>query len=219
MIIDERTLAEYGARLKSDYVVSGVPINTHYHQGIRQSGFILHSQEPGLKTIELTVVFFGESRPEIDRRKSLFDGALVGKIELCLDGFFYTVFANSIGNNVYQGDCLCESAYQFTGYKHGRLKKVRGNTLYCESTLPHTDCSVSVTVSRAAGSYRMGEVTFRNVKAGERLVSDGIDKRMLINGAPAADRAEWLRFPALVPGKNVILCDDTVTVEYYPVYF
>lgn len=219
MIIDERMLAEHGARIKSDYTVSGVPLNTHYHQGIRQSGFILHGQEPGLKTIELTVVFFGKSRPEIDRRKSLFDGALTGKNELCLDGYFYTVFCSSIGGSLYQGDGLCESIYQFTGYKHGRLKKVTGNTLYCESTLPHTDCRVSVTVSRASGSYRMGGVTFRNVKAGERLVTDGIDKRILINGSPAADRAEWLRFPTLAPGKNIILCDDTVTVEYYPAYF
>ncbi|MCI8276302.1 MAG: hypothetical protein HFI66_11990 [Lachnospiraceae bacterium] len=219
MIIDERMLADHGARIKGDYTISGVPLNTHYHQGVRQSGFTLHSQEPGLKMIELTVLFFGKDRPEIDQRKSLFDGMLFGKNELCLDGYFYTVFCSSIGGSLYQGECLCESTYQFTGYKHGRLKKVTGNTLYCESTLPYTDCRVSVAASKAASSYRVGGITYRNVKAGEKLVADGICKRILINGTPAADRAEWFRFPTLVPGKNIILCDDTVTVEYYPVYF
>lgn len=219
MIIDRRTLEEYGARLKNDYTVSGVPVDTHFHQGARQSGFILHGQETGLKTIDLTIVFIGRDRVEVDRRKSRLDGALMGKNELCLDGYFYTVFCSSFGNSAYQGDGLCEASYQFTGYKHGRLKKIRGNTLYCESTLPHTDCRLLVTASRSSGSYRVGSVTFRDVQAGERLEVDGFDKRILIGGIPAADRAEWIRFPSLVPGKNLILCDDTVTVEYYPVYF
>lgn len=219
MIVDGRTLAEYGARLKNDYTISGVPLTSYFHQGVRQSGFTLHSQEAGLKTIDLTLVFSGADRAEIDRRKSRLDGALFGKNELCLDGCFYTVFCSGVGGSVYQGDCLCESAYQFTGYKHGRLKRITGNTLYCESTLPYTDCRILTTVTAASGSYRVGSITFQNVRAGELLTVDGIDKRILIDGIPAADRAEWIRFPSLIPGKNFILCDDIVTVEYYPVYF
>ena len=65
----------------------------------------------------------------------------------------------------------------------------------------------------------MGTVKFLNVKAGERLVVDGMDKRILVNDAPAANRAEWIRFPSLVPGENHITCPDEVTVEFYPVFF
>ena len=87
------------------------------------------------------------------------------------------------------------------------------------STLPHTDCKITVTVSQDYATYKVGTVTFSDVHAGDVLVVDGLDKRILINDAPAAQKAEWIRFPSLVPGENIIACNDTVTVEYYPVYF
>ena len=47
---------------------------------------------------------------------------------------------------------------------------------------------------------------------------DGIDKRVLINGAPGAQRCEFLSFPSLVPGENRFDTPDPVTVAYYPAY-
>ena len=47
---------------------------------------------------------------------------------------------------------------------------------------------------------------------------DGIDKRILRNGAPGAANVNWTQFPALTPGENNIVCADAVTVEFYPTF-
>ncbi len=219
MIIDVEMIRQHGGELHERYTISGAPIESSYHKGVRQSGFTLFNQVIGLKTITLPITFLGLSREDIDRCKLLFDMKLMGKNELVLDGHYYTVICQQIGDAHYKGFGACESEYQFLGVKHGPLQTVTANTIYCMSTLPHTDCRISVKVSKAAATYSVGTVTFKNVSAGDVLVVDGLDKRILVNGAPAAQKAEWIRFPSLVPGENIITCNDTVTVEYYPVYF
>lgn len=218
-IIDEVCIAKYGGKLKNEYTISGVPLENHYHKGVRQSGFILLNQATGLKEISITIVFQGQDRSEIDKRKVLFDSLLMGKNELVLDGFFYTVLCQSIGESIYKGFCVCEARYDFIGVKHGNLQTVMGKTLYCMSTLPATDCRISVTVSASAQFYQVGSVTFKDVSAGDKLVVDGLNKRILVNDAPAAQKAEWVRFPSLSPGGNSIQCVDIPTIEYYPVFF
>ena len=89
---------------------------------------------------------------------------------------------------------------------------------YCISTVPETDCILSVTVSEAADTYALGGATFLDVQAGEQLVFDGINKRILRNGAPGAANVEWINFPSVVPGENSFTALDPVTVQYYPTY-
>lgn len=219
MIIDVEMIRQHGGDLHERYTISGAPIESSYHKGVKQSGFTLFNQVVGLKTITLPITFCGSSREYIDRCKSLFDMRLMGKNELVLDGHYYTVICQQIGDAHYKGFGACESEYQFLGVKHGPIQAVTANTIYCMSTLPHTDCKITVTVSQDCATYKVGTVTFSDVHTGDVLVVDGLDKRILINDAPAAHRAEWIRFPYLVPGENIITCNDTVTVEYYPVYF
>ena len=219
MIIDEIMLNQHGGRLHAGYTISGVSMENSYHRGVGQSDFTLLKQDAGLKSINITVTFLGSAREEIDRLKSLFEMRLMGKNDLVLDGNYYSVICQEIGNANYKGFGACEVEYQFLGYKHGPLQTITGNHFYCASTLPHTDCRITVTASKDASTYKVGTVTFFDVSSGDVLVVDGLDKRILVNEAPAAQKADWLRFPSLVPGENVIICDDTVTVEYYPVYF
>ena len=213
------SIEEYGARLKADYEITAVPLENQYFQGTKRSNFVLLSQTYGLKSIKMNFDFMGNSRGEIDTKKSIFDGNLIGTLEIMLDGYFYTVICNKLGDGVYYGDYLMECEYEFEGYKHGELTVIGSNVVWCESTAPYTDCILSATVSEAASSYQLGTVTFKGVLSGDYLVVDGINKRILINGAPAAQKADWVRFPSLVPGENLITCDDPVTVEFYQVYF
>ena len=88
----------------------------------------------------------------------------------------------------------------------------------CIRDRPYTDCRLTVKASQASETYELGGAVFQNVQAGDVLCFDGIDKRVLINGAPGAQRCEFLRFPSLVPGENSFDTPDPVTVAYYPAY-
>lgn len=84
--------------------------------------------------------------------------------------------------------------------------------------MPYTDCSLTVTVGASAESYTLGDAVFSNVSQGDVLCFDGINKRVLINGAPGAQDCTFLSFPSLVPGQNTFTAPDPITVEYYPAY-
>lgn len=145
---------------------------------------------------------------------------ILGKSEVELDdGFLYSVVLTDIGQASYPSPQLLEVEYTFTGVRHGEYVVTDGNVVNCDSTLPYTDCILTVTAIADRTNYKVGTVTFLEVTAGEVLVVDGINGRILVDGAPAAERAEWTEFPKLVPGVNEIVCDDALTVEFYPVFF
>ena len=220
MWINEKPLSSYGGRLKREYAVSGLPLENNYFKGRKSSAFVLMETAPGLLTLSLPVVFEGEDRKDVTVRKSSFDRDVYGKSELAMDdGFLYSVFLNEIGESIYPSDCLLECTYVFMGYRHGQKITGSGNTMYCESTYPYTDCMLTAVPTKNRSNYLLGTVLFPQVQAGEVLTVDGIHKRILVNGIPAADRAQWISFPSMVPGKNVILCPDIVNWEYEPIYF
>ena len=91
--------------------------------------------------------------------------------------------------------------------------------MVCDSTVPFTDVILSATVGKSSEAYQLGTVTFNNVAAGDTLTVDGINKRILVNGAPGAQKATWIKFPSLTPGQNIINCVDSITAEFQPIYF
>ncbi len=215
------SVEEYGGSLKSEYTVTGMEITENsYSIGRNRSNPLYHGTVLGLKTLTLPVDFAGKDRQEASARKSKFDAAIYGKNELVLpDGFTYTAICSEYGEEICHGEQLLETIYTCVGIRHGKKEIVTGNTIYCTSTLPKTDCRLTVTVTNGESSYQLGSVTFLDVTAGDVLCVDGITGRILVNGAPGAARAQWLEFPYLVPGKNMITCADTVTAEFYPAYF
>lgn len=222
MYLNGNHISDYGGVVEQGFTVSGVSVDSNHTQGAGNSSFVLLKQTFGLKKIEIPVVFSGESADETRTKYSRFcmDAVRDKLVELVLsEGRQYTAFLNSIGTEKWLTPNDMAVTFGFVGYCHGILQTVAANTIYCMSTLPHTDCKITVTASQDYATYKVGTVTFSDVHAGDVLVVDGLDKRILINGAPAAQKAEWIRFPSLVPGENIITCNDTVTVEYYPVYF
>lgn len=216
-----KPIEKYHGKLKDGWQVKGVEITDISYSHMRnRSTLQYHDTELGLKKITFTVDFTGPDEHTIVLRKSLFDAEICGKSEIVLpDGFMYSAVCTVLGEEVFHGRELIEAAYELFGIRHGPYQKVTGNTVYCESTLPKTDCILTVTVKKTQSNYKVGSVTFPAVSVGEKLCVDGITKRILVNGVPAAQLAEWLEFPYLVPGINNITCPDTVTVEYYPAYF
>lgn len=220
MWVNGEPIERYGAKLRMEYKVSGYELENSAFKGRRRSSFVLLNSSVGFKTLTLPLVFVGCDAHDVEQKKSLFEMLLYGKNELVMDdGYMYSVYLSQIGDATHPHPQMIEVEYTLVGVKHGPLVIVQANTIYCDSTLPHTDCILTATVGQTGSNYQMGTVTFSQVTQGEVLTVDGINKRILVDGAPAADRAEWITFPSLSPGKNIITCDDPLTVEFYPVYF
>lgn len=221
MYLEGRPLSDYGGNLEEGYSVSGVEISCDYTAGRNGGSLILLNQRMGLKTIRLPLVFNGSAPRLVRDAYSLFcQHCIGGKKELLLpDERQYTAVLTGIGQEewITENDMAVELT--FTGYCHGAKRRVAGNTVCCTSTLPETDCVIRAKVSQKSTRYQVGTVIFHDVLAGDILVVDGIHKRILVNNVPAAQQAEWIRFPVLTPGINKVACMDSVTVEYYPVYF
>lgn len=221
LYVNGKAASEFDASLKDGYTVTGVEIaETSYSHMRNRSTLIYHDTVLGLKSISFSVDFHGKDEHEIILKKSIFDAEIFGNCELILpDGFQYSCVCSSLGQEDRHGPNLLEVSYQLIGIRHGQLQTVTGNHVFCDSTLPKTDCILTATVGVSGSNYKLGSVTFLSVTAGEVLSVDGITKRILVNGVPAAQRAEWLEFPYLKPGLNTITCRDSVKVEFYPAYF
>ncbi|WP_195397734.1 MULTISPECIES: hypothetical protein [Holdemania] len=218
MKINEQDVAIFGAHLTMDYTVGGYEVDSSAFMGRKRSTFVLLNHTTGFKEIVVPIVF--DKKP-VTVNKDRFEAlAFSGKVELEMDdGQLFTAYLSEIGETTYIHPDLIESEYVFIGVRHGRKRTVHANTLFCESTLPWTDCILTVTVGKTGKNYQIGPVVFPSVTSGQVLVVDGINKRILANGAPAAELAEWTVLPSLSPGLNAIDCADPLTVEYYPAYF
>ena len=216
MTINGHELSEYGANLLREYTVGSNAISNSYFKGRSRSNFTLYMSDVGLKTLTLPVVFQGNS---IAINKSRLDAELLGKSEVQMpDGYYYTVMMDDAGTLAYRSERLAECTYTLTGYQHGELVTVIGKTVQCTSTAPVTDCIVSVTAGADAERYPVQDAVFRNVKTGDVLTLDGINKRVLVNGGPAAQQCDFVQLPYLKPGANTLEAADPPTVQYYPIY-
>jgi hypothetical protein len=220
MYINNTNLLDFGGNLRMEYTYTPPTISNDYFKGRKRSTFILLNSNFELGTLSCPVVFEGKNREDVTAQKSAFEQIAFGSCDIDMeDGYSYFAFLDSIGEASYPSESLIEVDYTFQCIRHGQYETSVGNSVFCKSTLPNTDCILSVTVGSAGSNYVVGTVTFPTVTQGQQIVVDGINKRILVNGAPAADQAEWTVFPYLVPGENNLTCDDTMTVEYYPVYF
>lgn len=222
MYIDWQPLSDFSGRLESSYSVSGSALTTAYIKGKNASSFLLTSCEIGLRTITLPIVFFGVDYTAVMNSKNRFDAAAVAKkVELRLpDGYYYTSILTNAGAVTWIGSTAASCTYTFQGVQHSKKMCVMTTTgkVWCESTAPKVDCSLRTTVTADAEVYYLAGAKFQNVHAGDVLELDGINKRILINNAPAANRCAFLRFPFLVPGTNTLTITDPVKVTYYPTY-
>lgn len=226
-MVNGKLFSAYGGAMLLDYTVGGTEITNDYFRGRNRSSWNQLSTVFGMRPVKLSIVFTGSDLNRVTLQKSQFDAACFGQIELFLpDGFFYTANTVSVGDSSIVGigetQAIIKADYSFEGIRHSPMVTATlpagGGTVYCQSTLPFTDCILSCTVTAPAASYVLGGATFKNVQAGETLVFDGINKRILRGGAPGANNVNWTVFPQLIPGANNLTCVDAVIVQYYPVY-
>ena len=222
MWINDIDVSTFGV-LVENFKVSGTPITNEVFQGRDRTNYNVIATEFSRKTVSFSLFFAEETRHAITQLKSKIDGMMYGKVELFMpDGFYYTAVAKSLGELSIIGQernkVIATCAYTFEGMQHDSLQTEIGNTLVCTSTIPLTDCRLTCTASRAYASITIEGVTITNVKAGDVLTIDGINGRILQNGAPCAGNMSFINLPRLNVGLNTLSCPETLTVEYYPTY-
>ncbi len=221
--INGADLSERGVDMLRDYSIGGTTITNTIFQGRNRSSYRLLAGVYGQKAISFTLVYAGRTYREAALNRSAIESMLWGKVEISMpDGFSYTSTVQSIGEGAIYGQednqILIEVPYELQGIQHDPLMTVAGGNFYNPGTLPYTDCSVSVTAGAASSIYQLAGATFHDVKAEERLEIDGINGRILRNGAPAPGNVDFIRFPQVTPGQNSFLAPDPVTVSFYPSY-
>ena len=222
MYVDGVDLMERGVIVES-FKVGPTQVTNDVFQGRNRTGFNVLSSTFGMREIEVNLFYSAKDRREITLKKSAVDALMFGKVELALpDGFLYSSILKSAGEmqilGVQDNEVIALCSYAFEGVRHDPLATVTGNTVYCPSTMPKTDCRLTCMASKAYASLLIDTVTITNVSAGDVLVVDGIEGRILQNGGPCAGNMNFLHFPALVPGENVLSCPETLTVDFYPAY-
>lgn len=216
---------DYGVLPLREYSVGGTAITNTTFQGRNRSSYRLLAAVYAQKPISLTMVYPGKTYREAALLRSTVESWMWGKIEICLpDGFYYTATLSSIDEGTPEGQddnqVLISVGYSFTGIQHDPLVTVQNAAagFWNPGTLPFADCICSVIASAAADTYRLAGATFQNVQQGEQLTVDGINGRLLRNGAPAPGNVTFVSFPQVTPGQNAFSAADPVTVQFYPCY-
>lgn len=227
LLINGRPLEVYGGAALLDYSVGETALTADTFQGINRTSWHLLKAMFARRVIKLTIIFTGPGLHSVKLQRSMLNGVLFGRSEIYIseDGFYYDVVCTSLGAEELVGigdtEAQIKAEYTFEGIRRGRLKTetvAAGGSFICESTMPFTDCRLTVTVGTTASSYALGNATFGAVTAGDILVFDGINGAITQNGTNAAATTSWVSFPALTPGINTNDALDAVTVEYYPTY-
>lgn len=221
--VGSRDPEAHGVRLQQGYTVGGTAVTNTIFQGRNRTSYRLLAGVFGRKPISFTLTYQGRTERECALQRSMVEGWMWGKVELYLPtGFWYTSTLTSIGEATREGvdgvQVLMHVQYDFEGVQHDPLVTVDGTSFNNPGTMPQSDCIVQATVGTAASSYQLAGATFANVTAGEVLTVDGINGRLLRNGAPAPGNVTFTRFPYVVPGHNSFTALDPVTVQFYPCY-
>lgn len=241
MFIDGVDIYTVGALVKDFKIGATVVENTAY-QGVNSTNFNVLSTVRGMRPITVTLFYKDTTKRGLALKKTKIDNALGnGKVELYMpDGFYYTSYLTGAGEESVMGvegqDVIGLCTYTLEGIRHDALETLTvmsGQHFECKSMIPLTDVRITVTSTPAGASgdfvisdeAGIGSVTLTDVGASNTLVIDGINKRILKNGAPYTGAMSFIRFPKLVPGDNGILLyyggfyqSRPITVEYYPTY-
>ena len=209
------------------FSVGGTDVKPKAYQGMDSTSFNVLTVVRGMRAITVSLFYKARDKRELALKKSKLDTLLgAGKIDLHLpDGFHYMAYLTNSGKESVLGvegdEVIAVCAYKFNGIRHDDLVSVSvasGASFWCDSLAPKTDCKITCKSTANRASMTIGTVTITTVHVNDIITVDGINKRILQNGAPCAGNMSFIKFPKLVPGMNTISCPDTMTVEYYPTY-
>lgn len=229
ILINGIPLSAYKGSSMLDYSIGETEITNEIFHGINRSDWKTIQRFYGLRSVEITLLFEGDNLHDAKMQRSRFNSLVYNEADIYIpdDGFFYRVYLESFGAEELVGigaqSAQVKSRYKFKGVRHDELRSESVGSdgkIYCLSTMPYTDCKLTVKASAAGSDYAVGGCVFETVAQNDVLVFDGIHGKITKNGVNYSAHASWLYFPSLVPGENTITVtnSDPVTVEYEPAY-
>ncbi len=223
--IDNVGSGEFGARLLANYKVSGTPLKRSRQKQPGVQGWLPLRTEYGLRTITLPVHVSGSTPLQASQQMSRLTAAMAkDPVDIKLpNGMSYFASLDSAGDaiEVTQDGCLLSCTYKLQGYAHGALitKTIApGGTLVAEGTAPQMAYRMTCTAGQAYARYQMAGVVWRNVRAGDKLEVDGLEKRVSRNNYSDIEGTDLTEWPTLAPGANQLTAYDTLTISYYPIW-
>ena len=239
VLLNGNPIQNFGAAALLDFQIGETPLETEVFLGKNRTTPRLLDMRFLAREIELGLVFYGETLREAKLQRSRFNSEIFGGFEIYIpeDGFFYKCWPVNFGEEklvgIGDGEAAVSSRLRCKGFRQDKPETVilpTGTTLFCASTMPRTDCKLTVTSTHTTSHYFFGGGVFQNITSGDILVFDGINGLIQRNGANYADKVTWTNFPYLRPGENSIYAydydaiqpdipiSDTVTVEFSPTY-
>jgi hypothetical protein len=173
LIVNGLPLSEWSGASLLDYAVGETELSNPYFLGANRTTPVLLHTFAGMRELEITIVFTGESLHDAKMQRSRFNLAVSGVSEIYIpdDGFTYTCVCQSLGEEklVGQGDvpgiprASCgkvEATYTFAAIRHTELvteettpgieivdgrQRETAPRINCLSTMPYTDAKLTVT--------------------------------------------------------------------------
>ncbi len=237
MTINGVDIKKYHARLLS-YSVGGT-ILTH---STSASGSILqlnrvYSTIIAPRNLSITLTFFPASSvpgcrntniPERLSRSTRnivrFESELFDRIvEIGLpDGYYYTGYITAIQPATFDATGEQDVTYNFAAIRHGmqsRSTVSSGGVVICRSNT-RTPCKIVFTLPTAKSSITVCGIVINNVAANTEVVIDSENGLITAGGINKFNDTEFVDFPYLTPGENVLNCSEDVplTIIYTPIY-
>ena len=241
IFIAGQDIRNFGARLCTDYSVSGPTLTPTLRQGRNDSAFHLLGRDYGLLTVTLPLDFYGKNVTEIARNMAYLRGLCRETVEVSLgDGFRYRLCLTALGEESWTEDVLCSQTFTLQGQRLGDPITVSGTpplTIFNPGTWERTACKITLsgfqptaaiaTISLKSTSSDTPYLTWKISKSieysGETLVLDGVEKCNSYGGQPLpSGTMDWTEYPWLPPDERRLEVDGAsvgaAEVEFEPVY-
>ena len=241
-------IREYGARLQTDYSITGYEITNTTSQGPNRSNVLLLRQSFAPLHITLPLDFYGGSKAETMARLSAFSAVLAGTVEVDLgDGYQYTCILDEIGETSWINDEICSVDVTLSGYRHTEPMHIESNGFYAAfynpGTWPCNACKITIYNIRPRGDGETLKIDLRqgsdinndyllykvdqSLLTGsltDELVLDGITMHNSYMGAPIpAGNMQWTDYPFIMPDRNFVVVSGVINckvkIDFTPVYF
>lgn len=175
----------------------------------------------GLRSVEITLDFEGDSMAEISLNISNLTAQLHKEALLFLpDGFYYTCVFEKVSDPEEKAPWIMQTKFSFSGVRHKALTTEnfkQSGKLYIDGNYK-SSAIIKIMPSSGTTEVTVNGITVKNI-IGE-VVVDGIKKTVMQNGKNKFADTDMTEFPCFECGENdvTISGDATVEISYYPIF-
>lgn len=238
-------LRDYGAKLQTDYAISGYDVTNTVNQGFNRSNVLLLRQSFAPLHISLPLDFYGKDKTETMAQLAAFAASLTGTFEVDLgDGYQYTCILEELGATAWISDEVCSVDVSMSGFRHTDPLHIESTgwtlRLANPSTWERVACKITIhDIQLRSGGGTVYVSLFQGDNSNDflqykidpsmldgalsdTLVLDGLTMHNTYKGGPIpAGKMAWTDYPYLLPGRCMIVVRNAnckIDVDFTPTY-